>query len=168
LGLAWICANGLRADRFDEDMARSMKESGCSYISFGVESAVSEVLETIKKGETIEQIEEAIDIAKRYFFGINGFFMIGLPKSNYQKDLYSLKWAKDKGINAHFSYYIPYEELIKNDYLFYGEGAYPVSKEYPQRLQKRIYDMTSYMRPDRAKRNWVRRNLNRLLMKLIR
>lgn len=167
LELSWICANGLRADRFDEDMARAMREAGCNYISFGIESAIPEILEVIQKGETIEQIEEAIAIAKRYFFGINGFFIIGLPQSSYKKDLYSLKWAKIKGINAHFSYYIPYEALTQDAYLFYGKGAHPISKEYPKILQMIFYNLTRYMRPDRSEANSIQRNLNRFLIKLM-
>lgn len=163
LELKWICANGLRADKFDEDTAKAMKDSGCYYVGFGIETIDSIVLEEIKKAETIEQIENAIDIAKRYFSGINGFFMIGLPKSSYEKDLRSLKWAKEKGINAFFSYYIPPAELTKG-YLFYGKGTQPVSKEYPQRLQKKIYLLTESMRPN-EKSEFKPKNLFKYFLK---
>lgn len=142
LELTWVCANGLRADRFDEEMAKAMKEAGCNYIGFGIESTDPAVLEVIKKGESIEQVERAIEIAKKYFSRyINGFFIIGLPASSYKRDLKSYKWAKEKGIDYLFSYYIPPADLIKGGYLFYGEGAKPVSREYPQRLQKRVYKL---------------------------
>jgi len=147
LGLNWICANGLRADRFDEEMAKAMAESGCQYVSFGIESIVPEILEAIQKGESAEQIEKAIDIAKAHFRGVNGFFIIGLPKSSYKNDLFSLAWAEKKKINAHFSYYIPYEQVPRDDNIFYGEGAHPVSREYPQELQEKVYQMTRRMRP---------------------
>ncbi len=166
LGLSWICANGLRADRFDEETAGTLKEAGCNYLSFGIESAVAEVLEAVKKGENIEQIEEAVDIAKRYGFGVNGFFIIGLPRSTYERDLYSLRWAQSKGINAHFSYYIPYDDLTKEDYLFYGEDARPVSKEYPLMLQRRIYALTSHMRPERRRSGWLASGLKQVLNKI--
>ncbi|MDO9464746.1 MAG: radical SAM protein [bacterium] len=162
LKLSWSCANGLRADRFDEDMAKAMAASGCEQASFGVESVVSEVLETVKKGETIEEIEGALDIAKRYFKSVNGFFIIGLPKSSYDRDLFSLEWARKKRINAHFSYYIPFDDVVRNDYVFYGEGAHPVSEEYPQKLQMKIYEMTKHMRPDASAKR-MPRCLKRLL-----
>ncbi|NOX96955.1 MAG: radical SAM protein [Nitrospirae bacterium] len=147
LQLTWNCANGLRADRFDEDMAKAMAASGCEQASFGVESVLPEVLEVIKKGESIETIEQALDIAKKHFKKVNGFFIIGLPKSNYAGDLSSLEWAKKKGINAHFSYYVPFNEVVGHNHIFYGEGARPVSEEYPEKLQKKIYKMTKRMRP---------------------
>lgn len=157
LNLSWICSNGLRADRFNEDMARAMSEAGCQFISFGVESADPEVLHTIKKGETIQQIEKAIDIAKKYFKGINGFFIIGLPNSSYEKDLYTLQWAKNKGINAHFSYYVPFDKTTQYDSIFYGKGSHPMSDVYPERLQKKIYKMTSAMRPLESKIDIIKR-----------
>ncbi|MCM8791842.1 MAG: radical SAM protein [Candidatus Omnitrophica bacterium] len=146
LGLSWSCANGLRLDRFDEDIAIALKNAGCNFISFGIESVDTQILAKIKKGENLEQIEKAIDIARSYFKDINGYFIIGLPGSSFQKDIESLNWAKRRNINAFFSYYIPPDELNKG-YLFYGRGARPVSDAYPHRLQKKIYILTRYMRP---------------------
>lgn len=161
LQLSWFCTNGLRADRFDEDMARAMSRSGCHFASFGIESIIPEVLETIKKGETKKEIEKAIEIAKKYFKGINGFFIIGLPGSSYEKDLASLEWAREREINAHFSYYLPMDKRIQYDSLFYGEGAHPISNEYPGKLQKKIYEMTSHMRPSQP-RSLIKRLIERI------
>ncbi|MGC8976122.1 MAG: B12-binding domain-containing radical SAM protein [Candidatus Ratteibacteria bacterium] len=147
LNLSWSCANGLRADRFDEEMAEALKESGCSHISFGIESIDDDVLKIIKKGETSQDIEKAIIIAKKYFNSVNGFFIIGLPGSSYEKDLKSLDWAKKMGINAHFSYYIPFDKGLQYDLLFYGEKAKPVSDVYSKKLQRKLYKITSSMRP---------------------
>ncbi len=151
LDLGWVCCNGLRADRFDEDVAKAMAESGCFYIGFGIESTDPEVLKTIKKGETIEQIENAIDIAKKYFKRIAGFLIIGLPASSYKKDIESLKWILRKGITAHFSFHVPFEKGIQyvkawTDLTFYGDKTYPISNVYPKNLQYRIYMMTEGMR----------------------
>ncbi len=159
LGLEWACVNGLRADLFDEEMARALADSGCAIVSFGVESVYPEVLAGIKKGETIGQIEKAIDIAKRHFRIVNGFFIIGLPSSSYKKDLQSLQWARRKGINAQFSYYIPREKQIATNAVFFGDNAKPVAEEYPKKLQERLYRMTAYMRPEK---NLVRRGINKI------
>lgn len=175
LELRWSCANGIRADRFDEDMAKAMKEANCQHVSFGIESIVPEVLEAVKKGETVEQIEKAVDIAKAYFKGVAGFFIIGLPNSSYEKDLYNLHWVMKKGILAHFSYLVPFEgtELYNeadykgrnfDDALFFGGGAHPISSAYPRHLQKKIYRMTENMRPD-VQINPVKRILRRLFKK---
>lgn len=154
LNLIWSCANGIRADRLTENLARAMAVSGCQEVSFGIESSDPEILKNIKKGETIEQISNAVDIAKKYFKNINGYFIIGLPGSSYEKDLKSLNWAKEKGINAHFSYYVP--SVSEQDALFYGENAKPRSVAYPKKLQKKIYKMTEAMRPGK-KQNLIKK-----------
>lgn len=146
LKLNWFCTNGLRADQFDEEVAKALKSSGCNNISFGIESIDDNVLKSIKKGETKEQIQRAVNLARKYFKHINGYFIIGLPSSDYKKDINSLKWAIKNRINPHFSYYVPFEVSFQYNQVFYGKGAHPVSKVYPLHLQKKLYDATDFMR----------------------
>lgn len=147
LKLRWLCTNGLRADKFDEEIAKAMKGSGCMHISFGMESVDDDVLKTVNKGETSQQISDAIDIAKKYFRGVNGFFIIGLPGSTYEKDLKAVEFIKKKRINGHFSYYVPFDRAMQLGRVFYGKDAEPMSDAYPEELQKKIYVMTGHMRP---------------------
>lgn len=146
LNLSWYCSNGLRVNGFDERLAKSMAEAGCKEVSFGIESIHRDILERIKKGINPEMIERAIKIAKKYFRFVNGFFIIGLPGSSYQKDLASLHWALKQGINAHFSYYLPFDKLLQLDETFYGKLSSPISNEYPKELQKKIGELTEFMR----------------------
>jgi radical SAM superfamily enzyme YgiQ (UPF0313 family) len=163
LRLTWSCGNGIRADRFDEEMAQAMSEAGCKHVSFGIESVNPEVLKAIRKGETIDQIEKTIDIAKKHF-DVSGFFIIGLPNSSYESDLSSVRWAIKKRISAHFQYLVPFEgtglreTLYKDknydDALTFGLTAQPVSNEYPKELQRKIYQMTAFMRPEASQRSF--------------
>ncbi len=146
LRLRWVCANGLRADLFDEEEARAMSSAGCDGVSFGVESVDPQVLKNINKGETIEQISKAVDTAKKYFKTVNGFFIIGLPGSDYQKDLKSVAWLVKKQISGVFSFYVPSGNQLESDKMFYGIKAKPRSEEYPKNLQKKIYQMTEFMK----------------------
>ena len=153
LDLPWTCANGLRADRFDEAMARALKRSGCRYLSFGVESLDDTVLKTNQKGETAEQITQAIVTAQKYFPGrVNGFFIIGLPGSSYASDLGTLRWAIRQGISANFSFYVDHESEAGADPVFSGEHAAPRSEAYDRALQQKLYDYTSYMRRHKGRR----------------
>ena len=94
LKLKWFCTNGLRADLFDDEIARALKDSGCQFVSFGIESLDPKILKAIKKGETREQIESAVIAAGKYFDTVNGYFIIGLPGSSFEKDKEALEWAK--------------------------------------------------------------------------
>lgn len=159
LGLPWLCANGLRADRFNEELAVALQQSGCQAVAFGVESTDPAVLETIEKGESIEQIEAAAEIAGRHFSSVAGFFVIGLPGSSYQSDLASVRWALRHGVTGHFSYYVPMEGETPQDFPFYGPGSQPRSDAYPAHLQERIYHLTAHWRPGGRATRWRRLRL---------
>ncbi|MDP2649687.1 MAG: radical SAM protein [bacterium] len=157
LKLRWICANGLRADLFNEEQACAMAGAGCDSVAFGVESIDPVVLKNIKKGETIEQISKAVDIAKKYFKTINGFFIIGLPGSSYKKDLKSVEWVVKRNISGVFSFYVPIGERMESDDMFYGSEAKPQSDEYPKHLQNKIYKMVEYMQGPTTPVNFILR-----------
>jgi len=181
LGLRWICANGLRADLFDEEQAKAMADSGCDSVCFGVESVDPKVLKGVKKGESIEQISKAVDIANEYFINVGGFFIIGLPDSTYEKDLKSVEWMVKKRIMGIFSYYVPldaFDKLSINseqgrrvdkqmeyDDMFYGVEAKPQSDEYPKHLQKRIYQMVEFMQGPTTLANFFPRTIS--ILKLV-
>lgn len=118
LGLEWICSNGLRADLFDEEIADSIRASGCRHLSFGIETASDRILEMIQKGETLAQIEKAILIAKPRFDSVNGFFIFGLPGTTAKDDIGSLCFVLKHGINAHLSGYVPFDKGIQIDAIF--------------------------------------------------
>ncbi|MEW6041366.1 MAG: radical SAM protein, partial [Elusimicrobiota bacterium] len=154
LNLKWACVNGIRADRFDKEMAVAMSDSGCVHVGFGIESSDPEVLVAIQKGETIEKIEKAVDIAKKHIEHVTGFFIIGLPASSYEKDLKSIEWIKGKQIDAIFSYCVPEPGRIK-DNVFYGTHASPASVSYDTQQQKNVYLMSKKLK----RSEYIRRNI---------
>jgi len=160
LKLSWVCTSGLRVDRFDEDTAKAMADSGCIQVGFGVESFDDGMLKKIKKGVTVEQIKKTVRISKKYFNRIHCFFIIGLPGSSFKKDLDSLKWVIKEGIAGHFSSYIAFDKDYQEQ-AFYGQKVKIKSKEYSLKKQKWLYDLTKYMRAD-IKSIFIIRALNRL------
>ena len=137
----------MRADLFDEEIAAALADAGCQQVSFGIESIHDDILKNIKKGETFAQIEKAITSATRYFKHVNGFFIIGLPGTTLEKDRLSLAWARNAGINAHFSYFVPTLSELPDNEVFYGAEAKPISNVYSKSDQKLFYLETSGMRP---------------------
>ncbi len=75
----WACPNGIRADNISPEIIQLMKNSGCYYFAYGVESANPQILKKIKKKESIETIEKAIEMADRAGISTQGFFIFGLP-----------------------------------------------------------------------------------------
>lgn len=108
LGMTWSCPNGLRADRVDKELADLMAESGCLRVMVGVESADPRVLSTVKKGETIEDIEKGIKLFKETGIHVGGYFIIGLPGDSFESQRRSVDFVKSLDIGAHFNMLMPY------------------------------------------------------------
>lgn len=109
LDMEWSCPNGIRADRLDMELLTLMKESGCYSISLGIESLVPDVFEKIDKGEKLDDVKNAVANAKKAGIRVEGFFIIGLPGSTYEKDKLSIKEAKKLRLdNASWGILVPY------------------------------------------------------------
>jgi len=68
-----------RVDTVSEEILTRMKSAGCTAVSFGIESANPEILKTIKKGITLQQVADAVDICKRVGIIPHASFILGLP-----------------------------------------------------------------------------------------
>jgi len=68
-----------RVDTFDDEMAGAMQAANFKLLCFGIESFSQEVLDINSKGTTVDQIEEALKIAKKHGFETVGFFIFGMP-----------------------------------------------------------------------------------------
>ncbi len=77
--VSWACPNGIRADSVDAALMQLMKESGCYYFAYGIESANTQILSNIHKEEPIETIANSIDLATDAGISCQGFFIFGLP-----------------------------------------------------------------------------------------
>jgi len=77
--IPWSTPNGVRADKVDKEVLDLMKKSGCYLIDFGIESANNQILKNIRKGETIEEIDLAINLASETGMITQGNFIFGLP-----------------------------------------------------------------------------------------
>jgi len=68
-----------RVDTINPRMLRLMKEAGCSWICFGVESGSQTILDRIKKRITVAQSKEAVKMAKEAGINVLVSFILGLP-----------------------------------------------------------------------------------------
>ena len=68
-----------RVDTVSENLLTKMKAAGCAAVSFGIESANPNILKTIKKGISLEQIRQAVKMCLRIGISPNASFILGLP-----------------------------------------------------------------------------------------
>src|SRR5512139_984299 len=121
LGLSWTCNS--RVDYVDEEMLQLMGKSGCTYISWGIESANEQILKRAAKGYRLEQAPRALKWA--HAAGINnwGYFIIGLPGETEQTIQQTIKFSKELPLDiALFHVAAPYPgtpfffEVLENNW----------------------------------------------------
>lgn len=83
-----------RSSLLDEEMIIALKKSGCEIVCLGMESGDAEVLKASNKGMSPKINEEVTRLCKKHGLKIKGFFIIGLPGSDYEKELNSIAFAK--------------------------------------------------------------------------
>lgn len=99
INMPWTGSSGLRAKPFDDEMARIMKESGFYDLKIGVETLSPEVFHNVNKGESLDDIINAVAVAKRNGLRVEGSFIIGLPGSTYETVMDSFKRAQGLGFD---------------------------------------------------------------------
>ena len=68
-----------RVDTVNLELLRRMREAGCTWMLYGVESGNQQILNTVKKKVTLDQIREGVRLAKEAGINIMASFIIGLP-----------------------------------------------------------------------------------------
>ena len=68
-----------RVDTVSAPVLKKMREAGCLAVSFGIESGDPEILKTIRKGITLEQVEAAVAMCHEAGLMPHGSFILGLP-----------------------------------------------------------------------------------------
>ena len=68
-----------RVDTVSETLLSKMKAAGCTAVSFGIESANPDILKTIKKGITVQQVIDAVRMCRRVGIRPYASFILGLP-----------------------------------------------------------------------------------------
>lgn len=75
--ITWWCA--ARVNQIDEDLIKTLKESGLTAVALGIESGSQRILDIMNKKTTISMIEHSVNILKKNGINAIAFFMIGLP-----------------------------------------------------------------------------------------
>jgi radical SAM superfamily enzyme YgiQ (UPF0313 family) len=68
-----------RADRMNETVIRTLKETGCFRIWIGAESGSQKVIDLMDRRVDVNQVREMIRLAKRYGIEAGTFIMLGYP-----------------------------------------------------------------------------------------
>ena len=92
LEFSWGCEG--RVDSVAINQFPLMGKANCGFLAFGVESGSQKILDRLKKDQTLDQIEHAVNEAKKH--GIktaHGFFLVGSPEETEADIIQSFKFA---------------------------------------------------------------------------
>jgi len=96
--LKWGAA--IRADCWDDEIARNAKESGFQYAVVGVESFIQSKLDTMKKQLRVEDILNCLDSLKQHDIPYHGNVLVGFPWETHQ-DIVDELVGVPKGYNVY-------------------------------------------------------------------
>ncbi|OGW74692.1 MAG: hypothetical protein A2Z72_05470 [Omnitrophica bacterium RBG_13_46_9] len=77
IGLPWTLPAGIRVPTASKELLRKLKMAGCYRVGLGLESGNQMILNSIKKGITLEQARRAVCYVKETGMESAGYFMIG-------------------------------------------------------------------------------------------
>ena len=105
--ISWTCE--ARVNLVDRELLRHIKQAGGYAIAYGIESASQEILDTLHKDITLEQIEEAVRISREVGLQTIGYLMIGSPDENPETISKTIQFAKKLKLDfAQFSVTTPF------------------------------------------------------------
>ncbi len=128
INLPWSCGGGIRVDAAAPKLIKKMKEAGCYYLSFGVESGSQKILDKIQKRITLDQVRMAVKTAKENKIKTTCFVLIGLPGDTQESIKETIDFIKELDPDlALIGIVVPcpstplYENLERENKLLYRE-----------------------------------------------
>ena len=95
ISIAWSAH--ARVDNCDEDLLSAMKDSGCIFLRFGIESGSERIIKLLRKTgieNWAQKAESVFKAARRAHISTAALFLIGNPSENREEVLESLSLAK--------------------------------------------------------------------------
>lgn len=97
--IKWGCEG--RVDSTCQELFPLMAKANCRSLMFGIEAGTQNTLDRLKKGQTLQQIEEAVIAAKKAGIEIvHGFFVVGSPDETADDIRETFKFASKLRVDS--------------------------------------------------------------------
>ncbi len=93
LDIIWGCAG--RVNSMDESLLIAMKEAGCRFISYGIESGSQRMLDAMKKDVKVEKVKEVMKLTMKHIGWPSPTFIVGTPGENRATIQESVDFCKE-------------------------------------------------------------------------
>ena len=111
--IKWSCTT--RPDLLEnEELIKTMAESGCYKIAIGIESIEKEDLENINKRYDNKVVKKGIKLLKKYGIEYKALIMFGVPNQTKESIKYTLDFLSENEVNIRPTAYTPFYEMTEN------------------------------------------------------
>lgn len=98
-----------RVNTVDQEVLEALKTAGCQRIHYGVEAGTQKILDTLRKGITLDMVYKAFKATHEIGIETVAYFMLGSPNETREDINQTIKLAKQlKPDYAHFSITTPF------------------------------------------------------------
>lgn len=137
-----------RADRMNEEVISTMKESGCFRVWIGAESGSQRIIEAMDRRVKVEQVREMIKLSKKYGIETGTFIMLGYPgetEQDIEKTIGHLKISNPDHFTITVAYPIKgtefFQEIETNQTnAFVWEKQTDRERDYSRTYPRKYYD----------------------------
>lgn len=102
LSIRWTAFS--RVDTVDRELFNRMKEAGCFFVLYGVESGNQQILNNMHKKITPEKVKWAVELARECEIRTLASFIIGLPGETKETLKETVSFAKS--LNTHYGFHL--------------------------------------------------------------
>lgn len=156
---------GTRVDSTDRALFTKMKKAGVKYVGFGIESGNQDVLDFYNKKITLQQIREAVELAREMNFVTQGSLILGAPVETKEHIENTIKFVCSLPLDIVIFQPLKYErgsdlwaEAVKNKKISAEEYSLPADSrrglgnftteeldEFTNKAFRRFYLRTNYL-----------------------
>jgi len=114
-GIVWGCVG--RVNTVDLPLLRRLREAGCRWMTYGIESGSQLILDEMKKGVRVEAAKKAVLWTKQAGIATNPTFMLGYPSETRETAMASVRFMKETGLHPDSLFFAtpyPGTELFEN------------------------------------------------------
>ena len=154
--LKLIFGNGLRADRVNANLLRKLKDAGCIWIGYGLETSDHQGLNLIKKDLDLDQLKWAVKETQRLGIEVQVHFIIGNPGETFDKFMKDIRLADELGIDqVRYFNMVPYpgtelfEWVKQNGRFLHQPDEYLNSLDYWE--EEPVFETEEFTREERIK-----------------
>ena len=137
LNIIWM--GQARVDKVDYDLVKYMKKCGCISLGFGIESGSPKMLKLMDKGQTVDQIKNAVNICRKLDMDMKVQLVIGYPgedKSTIEETTQLFKKLGHPGRRPHLITPLPGSVLYDD---LRAQGVIQDETEYLTNLSRNEY-----------------------------